>query len=122
MTTPSRCPYCHTTVDRPIPCPACGSGHHLDCWQENAGCCVHGCSAAPAEPSDAPAPVPGPGAHLPPVVNHPPVPPMPPIPVPQVPAPPAAVRSVWVPAPEAAAPPPPPPLPRATPTDPETRP
>jgi hypothetical protein len=112
MTTPSRCPYCHTVVDRPIPCPACGSGHHIDCWQENAGCCVHGCSAAPIETSAPPAPNPVSSAHLPHATTYPPTP--------QVPAPPVAARSVWVPAPAAA--PTPSPLPRIISTDPETRP
>lgn len=30
-------------------CPACRTPHHRDCWEENGGCTVFGCSAAPVE-------------------------------------------------------------------------
>ena len=49
------CPYCRAPLgddpaNRTI-CPACGTPHHTDCFQENGGCTVFGCSAAPpAEP------------------------------------------------------------------------
>lgn len=29
-------------------CPACGAGYHADCWEENGGCAVYGCSEVPA--------------------------------------------------------------------------
>ncbi len=29
-------------------CPACGAEYHSDCWQENGGCAVYGCSQVPA--------------------------------------------------------------------------
>jgi predicted amidophosphoribosyltransferase len=29
-------------------CPACQAGFHLECWQENGGCAVYGCSQVPA--------------------------------------------------------------------------
>jgi predicted RNA-binding Zn-ribbon protein involved in translation (DUF1610 family) len=28
-------------------CPACGAEYHSDCWQENGGCAVYGCSQVP---------------------------------------------------------------------------
>jgi TM2 domain-containing membrane protein YozV len=47
------CPYCRTEIgttegDR-IDCPGCGTPHHSDCFQENGGCTVFGCSHAPVE-------------------------------------------------------------------------
>jgi TM2 domain-containing membrane protein YozV len=30
-------------------CTACGTPHHTECWEENGGCTVFGCSAAPPE-------------------------------------------------------------------------
>jgi len=44
------CPFCQTAVepgDEGVACTACGVGHHADCWRENTGCGVYGCSAAP---------------------------------------------------------------------------
>lgn len=29
-------------------CPACQAVYHADCWQENGGCAVYGCSQVPA--------------------------------------------------------------------------
>ena len=29
-------------------CPACRAEYHADCWQENGGCAVYGCSQVPA--------------------------------------------------------------------------
>ncbi len=47
------CPYCRGTIDaaveEPKVCPGCGTPHHTDCFEENGGCTVFGCSAAPAE-------------------------------------------------------------------------
>jgi hypothetical protein len=47
------CPYCRGPIDaaieEPKVCPGCGTPHHADCFEENGGCTVFGCSAAPAE-------------------------------------------------------------------------
>jgi TM2 domain-containing membrane protein YozV len=47
------CPYCRSPIepggaDEHI-CPGCGTPHHSDCFQENGGCTVFGCSSAPAD-------------------------------------------------------------------------
>lgn len=43
------CPYCRTEIeDAPLECPGCGTPHHSECFEENGGCTVFGCSAAPA--------------------------------------------------------------------------
>ena len=41
------CPYCKTKFiqgDRVIFCPSCEIPHHEECWKENEGCTVFGCS------------------------------------------------------------------------------
>lgn len=64
------CPYCRMPVEfapemataenstaepstaplsNAIRCPVCHTPHHQDCWDENGGCTVFGCSAAPVE-------------------------------------------------------------------------
>src|SRR6185312_2086136 len=47
------CPYCRMPFDAQGPpkiyCSACGMPHHEDCYQENQGCTVFGCSRAPAD-------------------------------------------------------------------------
>jgi len=47
------CPYCRTPFEETGPpkvfCTACGTPHHEDCYQENGGCTVFGCSRAPAD-------------------------------------------------------------------------
>ncbi len=51
------CPYCRmpfgeagsASVPPRIFCTACGTPHHEDCYQENGGCTVFGCSCAPAD-------------------------------------------------------------------------
>jgi TM2 domain-containing membrane protein YozV len=47
------CPYCRMPFDETSPpktyCTACGVPHHEDCYQENGGCTVFGCSRAPAD-------------------------------------------------------------------------
>ena len=46
------CPYCRTNFaagDEPLICEGCGVAHHADCYAENAGCTVFGCSKAPAD-------------------------------------------------------------------------
>jgi TM2 domain-containing membrane protein YozV len=45
----STCPYCRTELDdQPLECPGCGTPHHPECYEENGGCTVFGCSSAPA--------------------------------------------------------------------------
>lgn len=47
------CPYCRGPVDpsegNQLLCAGCGTPHHADCYAENGGCTVFGCSAGPAE-------------------------------------------------------------------------
>jgi len=87
------CPYCRGQLNEATAsltiCLACGTPHHADCFEENAGCTVFGCSAAPpAEPKlsigavelHSPAPSQAPAAN--------PVPPPPPPPGAVVVAPP----------------------------------
>jgi TM2 domain-containing membrane protein YozV len=46
------CPYCRDAIEQEesqaVVCPGCGTIHHSDCFEENGGCTVFGCSAAPA--------------------------------------------------------------------------
>jgi TM2 domain-containing membrane protein YozV len=54
MTT-AACPYCRAAIEQDdaqsMVCPGCGTPHHADCFEENGGCTVFGCTAAPpAEP------------------------------------------------------------------------
>lgn len=44
------CPYCRFPLKPGVPvleCPACRSVHHAECWTDNGGCAVLGCTAAP---------------------------------------------------------------------------
>lgn len=46
------CPYCRApvdTADEELVCNGCGTPHHTDCYAENGGCTVFGCSAAPED-------------------------------------------------------------------------
>lgn len=47
------CPYCRTPIEpdsgEQLLCTGCGTPHHTDCYAENGGCTVFGCSAAPAD-------------------------------------------------------------------------
>ena len=47
------CPYCRTPIEpdsgEQFLCTGCGTPHHADCYTENGGCTVFGCSAAPAD-------------------------------------------------------------------------
>lgn len=46
------CPYCRTKIaedEHSIACEACGTLHHADCYAENCGCTIFGCSKAPAD-------------------------------------------------------------------------
>jgi hypothetical protein len=54
------CPYCRCPLKQDgelALCPQCRAAHHADCWADNGGCAVLGCSAAPgkSEASAAPA-------------------------------------------------------------------
>jgi TM2 domain-containing membrane protein YozV len=53
MSDSTACPYCRARFDEQgltkIYCPGCGMPHHEDCYQENGGCTVFGCSRAPAD-------------------------------------------------------------------------
>jgi hypothetical protein len=48
-TATETCPYCRTQASTPKVCPSCGTPHHHECWQENKGCTVYGCSEAPSD-------------------------------------------------------------------------
>jgi len=46
------CPYCRTRIaddEQLVACEACGTLHHADCYAENCGCTIFGCSKAPAD-------------------------------------------------------------------------
>lgn len=46
------CPYCRAQIaedEQSIACEACGTLHHADCYAENCGCTIFGCSKAPAD-------------------------------------------------------------------------
>jgi TM2 domain-containing membrane protein YozV len=46
------CPYCRTKIvaeDVPFVCEGCGTSHHADCYAENGGCTIFGCSKAPGD-------------------------------------------------------------------------
>lgn len=45
------CPYCRTPIEEEdVPeCPDCGIPHHLECWIENNGCSIPGCTQAPQD-------------------------------------------------------------------------
>lgn len=48
----SVCPYCRAPIEpddaEAVVCPGCSTPHHGDCFEENGGCTIFGCSAAPA--------------------------------------------------------------------------
>jgi TM2 domain-containing membrane protein YozV len=73
------CPYCRTPIEpdsgERFLCTGCGTPHHADCFKENGGCTVFGCSAAPADEQkvsvtrrDIAAPIAG-AAHAPTIGN-----------------------------------------------------
>lgn len=47
------CPYCRTEIGsgegERLDCPGCATPHHPECFAENGGCTVFGCSKAPAD-------------------------------------------------------------------------
>jgi hypothetical protein len=55
MSAEALCPYCRVAVAESegsvVICTGCRTPHHADCFEENVGCTVFGCTAAPpAEP------------------------------------------------------------------------
>jgi TM2 domain-containing membrane protein YozV len=52
MNAAAVCPYCRGPIEAESEqrvCDGCGTPHHGDCYEENGGCTVFGCSSAPAE-------------------------------------------------------------------------
>lgn len=46
----SVCPYCLSAIEDATAtahCPACRQAYHADCWAENGGCGIYGCTQAP---------------------------------------------------------------------------
>jgi TM2 domain-containing membrane protein YozV len=46
------CPYCRANIgseDGAMVCEGCGTAHHADCYAENGGCTIFGCSRAPGD-------------------------------------------------------------------------
>ncbi|HLV85936.1 MAG TPA: RING finger protein [Candidatus Sulfotelmatobacter sp.] len=46
------CPYCRSPIgdgDAALACEGCGTPHHADCYAENGGCTIFGCSKAPGD-------------------------------------------------------------------------
>ena len=45
------CPHCRTVIKataEAVICPECRSAHHRQCWEQNGGCAVPGCTAQPS--------------------------------------------------------------------------
>ena len=45
------CAICQTAIangEGAVSCPDCGAPYHTECWNENNGCAVYGCSQVPA--------------------------------------------------------------------------
>lgn len=77
------CPYCRFPLKQGaeiMECGGCHAPHHADCWSDNAGCAVMGCTGAPGAAADATVPLPPPrppgrppgGSHPPPPNTYPP--------------------------------------------------
>ena len=46
------CPYCRGPLlaEEPVTeCEGCGTRHHADCFEENGGCTIFGCTKAPVD-------------------------------------------------------------------------
>src|SRR6266487_1589138 len=46
----AKCGICLSPINEPeakTACPACHAEYHAECWQENGGCAVYGCSQVP---------------------------------------------------------------------------
>ncbi len=44
------CAFCQSPIgpeETVAPCPACHAPYHTECWKENGGCAVYGCSQTP---------------------------------------------------------------------------
>jgi hypothetical protein len=44
------CAICQTAFadsDSKVSCPGCNAEYHADCWEENGGCAIYGCSQVP---------------------------------------------------------------------------
>lgn len=53
------CPYCQNRIalgSDVVLCPACGTPHHAECWQQNGGCTTFGCLSVPTETGVSPNP------------------------------------------------------------------
>ena len=51
------CPYCQTPLgaaETLVACPQCQATHHPDCYRENGGCAVPGCTGRPSTTPRAP--------------------------------------------------------------------
>ena len=49
----ANCPYCRASLrsfDQTVECPSCHATYHAECWSENGGCAVLGCSSAGSHP------------------------------------------------------------------------
>jgi hypothetical protein len=59
--TTTICAFCHVALDLDgsTACEACGTRHHMDCWEQNEGCAVPLCEGGPKLPYIAPTPAPG---------------------------------------------------------------
>jgi len=82
------CPYCRAPFsnveneeEATLACSACGTLHHADCFAENGGCTVFGCSQAPADEAKV-------SVSAYDVARPQPIAPPPPPPAPRVPPPP----------------------------------
>lgn len=50
MEQPKNCGICLSTLgadEKSATCSTCGAFYHADCWEENKGCAVYGCSESP---------------------------------------------------------------------------
>ena len=75
------CPYCRTNIDAgdaPQICEGCGVAHHADCYAENGGCTIFGCSRAPGDEPKVSVSTPELAAETPAVPVEPRLPPPPP--------------------------------------------
>jgi hypothetical protein len=75
------CPYCRTRIgaeDGPTVCEGCGTAHHADCYAENGGCTIFGCSKAPGDEPKLSVSTPELAAAAPPAVVENRLPPPPP--------------------------------------------
>lgn len=69
--TGKSCPFCRFPIkerDEVVACGECHSTHHEDCWDENGGCAVSDCAAAPRSESSSTSVGSG-GSHIPPVAG-----------------------------------------------------